>query len=80
MRPGISAVVAAASYSTKRGRLKDRAIRHVPAFEQGWCGYKGKDTGSPIKDVGDDRKRQRQKAKALDPLLAWILYLPGSFI
>ena len=46
MRPGLSAVVAAASYSTKKGRLKDRAMRHVPGFDQGWRRYK--DNSLPV--------------------------------
>ena len=33
-------------------------MRHVPGFEQGWRGYEGKDTGSPIKDVVEDDRRK----------------------
>ena len=46
MRPGLSAVVAAASYSTKRGRLKDRAMRHVPGFDH--------EKMAPLTEEGED--------------------------
>ena len=47
-------------------------MRHVPGFDQGWRGYERQDkhpgsildTGSPIKNVGDDRSKMKAENTA----------------